>query len=62
MTDKAIEKINAEMQKDPADQYMEIVGHYVIDRCADEAVAAKVMGKKKTLRGAMDAVMERAKN
>ena len=29
MIEKAIEKINAEMQKDPSDRYMEIVGHSV---------------------------------
>ena len=43
MIDKAIEKINAEMQKDPSDRYMEIVGHYIIDRC-DEALAARIPG------------------
>lgn len=36
MIDKAIEKINAAMQKDPDNRYMEIVGHYIIDRCVDE--------------------------
>ena len=41
MIEKAIEKINAEMQKDPSDRYMEIIGHYIIDRC-DEALAVKI--------------------
>ena len=61
MIDRAIEKINAEMQKNPSDPYTEIVGHYVIDRCADEAVAAKVMDKKKTLKGALEAVTAKAR-
>lgn len=59
MTDKAIAKINAEMQKDPADRYLEILGHYLIDRC-DEALAAKIEGGK-TLKGAMEAVVKKAK-
>lgn len=58
MIDKAIEKINAEMQKDPANRYMEIIGHYVIDRC-DEALAAKIAGGK-TLKDAMEAVVRKA--
>lgn len=61
MKDKAIEKINAEMQKSGNDPYTEIVGHYIIDRCLDAACAEKVMKDGKTLKGAMDAVMERAK-
>lgn len=58
MIDQAIEKINAEMQKDPTNRYMEIIGHYVIDRC-DEALAAKIAGGK-TLKDAMTAVERRA--
>lgn len=61
MIDEAIEKINAEMQKNPSDPYTEIIGHYVIDRCMDEAFAAKVCADKKTLKGAMEAVKGRAK-
>lgn len=58
MIDRAIEKINAEMQKDPSNRYMEIIGHYVIDRC-DEALAAKI-AEGKTLKDAMTAVERRA--
>lgn len=58
MIDKAIEKINAEMQKAPSDRYLEILGHYVIDRC-DEALAAKIAGGK-TLKDAMTAVERKA--
>jgi len=61
MIDQAIEKINAEMQKNPSDPYTEILGHYVIDRCMDAAAAAKVCEAKKTLKGAMEAVAARAR-
>ena len=57
---KAIQKINTEMQKNPTDTYTEIVGHYIIDRCGDEITAAKVADEKKSLKGAMDAVMQLA--
>lgn len=60
MIDKAIEKINSEVQKDPSDRYLEILGHYIIDRC-DEALAAKITGGK-TLKGAMELVLEKARN
>lgn len=60
MIDKAIETINAEMQKDPADRYLEILGHYIIDRC-DETLAAKITGGK-TLKGAMELVLKKARN
>lgn len=60
MKDQAIAKINAEMRKNANDPYTEIIGHYVIDRCLDEACAKKVMDSKKDLRGAMGKVMERA--
>lgn len=59
MIDTAIEKINAEMQKDPDNRYMEKIGHYVIDRC-DEALAAKIMDGK-TLKGAVDQVIKKAR-
>lgn len=61
MKDKAIEKINAEMQKKASDPYTEIVGHYIIDRCLDATCAEKVMQSGKSLRGAMDAIMAKAK-
>lgn len=61
MKDKAIEKINAEMQKKANDPYTEIVGHYIIDRCLDAACAEKVMADGKTLKGAMDAIMAKAR-
>ncbi len=53
---EAIKKINAEMQKRADDPYVEIIGHYVIDRCEEEACAALVLADGKTLGGAMQAV------
>ena len=58
----AVEKINAEMQKRPDDPYTEIIGHYIIDRCGlDADCERKAAAEKKTLEGAMDAVMAEAK-
>ena len=54
------EKINAEMQKDPANKYLEIIGHYVLDRCTEESCAAKAAEEKKTLGGAMQKILKEA--
>lgn len=51
----AIAKINEEMQKDPNNRYLEILGQYIIDRCSEKAVADAVNGGK-TLEGAYKAV------
>lgn len=60
--EEAIKKINDEMQKDPNNTYMEIIGHYLIDRAtAEPMVAAAINEPKKTLKDAMDKVMESAK-
>lgn len=58
MINKAIQKINSEMQKNASDQYTEIVGHYIIDRCSDDITAARVADEKKSLKGAMEAIMQ----
>lgn len=58
----AVEKINQEMQKRPDDPYVEIIGHYIIDRCGlDADCERKAAEEKKTLEGAMKAVQEAAK-
>lgn len=56
----AVERINSEMQKNHDDRYTEIVGQYVIDRCAAPEEEKKVTDKM-TLKGAMEAVHELAK-
>lgn len=53
----AIEKINAEMQKNASDQYTEIIGQYIIDRCSDPVVASHVANDNLTLQGAMKSVL-----
>ncbi len=58
--EKAIAAINAEMQKEPSNQYLEIIGQYMIDRCSEQTVADSV-NKRKTLKGAMDAIRAAAK-
>lgn len=40
--DKAMEKINEEMQKNPNDLYTEVIGHYITDRCMDVDAAEKI--------------------
>lgn len=58
---RAFEKINTEMQKRPDDLYMEIIGHYIIDRCgADKTCEKKASAEEKTLTGAMAAVRNAA--
>ena len=60
--EEAIKKINTEMQKDPNNTYMEIIGHYLIDRATVEPMVASAINEpKKTLKGAMDKVVETAK-
>ena len=57
----AIEKINNEMQKKPDDKYREIIGHYLIDRCADPAAAECIGEAGKTLEGALGEVQSAAR-
>lgn len=56
MIQDAIIKINAEIQADPADMYLEAIGHHVIDACATEQAAAAILAEGKTLKGAMSEV------
>lgn len=59
--DRAIAKINAEMQREPQNLYMEAVGHHVIDSCTTEANAEAILTEGRTLRGALDAIRAEAK-
>ena len=57
----AIEKINTEMQKRPDDLYMEILGHYLIDRASlSDKDEAAIGGDGRSLAGAMGAVRNEA--
>ena len=60
MMRKAIEKINAEMQKRPGDRYWEAVGQHIIDRCTDERTAAAVLTEGKSLAGCMESIQNKA--
>jgi hypothetical protein len=61
MIEKAIEKINAKMQKSPDDKYLEVVGEYIIDRVHDQRTAEAVLAEGKTLSGACDAIRAEAR-
>ncbi len=61
MLTKAIEKINAEMQKAPNDKYIEAIGQYIIDRCSEESAAEKVLEAGKTLARCLDSVKTKAR-
>ena len=61
MVNKAIAKINAEMQKNSTDLYTEIIGQYVIDRITDDEIAEKILRDNKSLQKAMEAVTAKAK-
>ena len=61
MTNKALEKINAEMQKDPQNVYMEAVGHYVLDRVAmSPEDAEKILAEDKSLKGCLEEIKKKA--
>lgn len=59
--EKAIEKINAEMQKDPTNTNLEIIGQYIIDRCVKSGEVVSAVNGGKTLSGAMDALSAEAR-
>ena len=61
MIQKAIIKINTEMQKSPNDKQLEAIGHHVIDAITTEANAKAVLDEKKTLNGARAEVRSAAK-
>ena len=60
MMQKAIEKINSEMQKSPEDRRLEVIGQYLIDRCRDEGTAAALLAKGKSLTGCLRALEQEA--
>lgn len=62
MKQEAIEKINLELQKWPNDGYLEIIAHYIIDRCAaDEGAAEAVFKADKSLTGCMGCIEAEAR-
>ncbi|WP_312071849.1 hypothetical protein [Anaerotignum propionicum] len=61
MIEKAIAKINAEVQKAPCDAYWAIIGEYIIDHIITEDDAAKVLEEEKTLEKALDTVASKVR-
>ena len=41
----AIKKINTEIQKEPSNRYLALVGEHIIDNITSEAAAEKVLKK-----------------
>lgn len=58
--DKAIKKINTEIQKKPYDRYQALVGEHIIDCITTEMAADAVLSKDKTLSGALKEIWDKA--
>lgn len=43
----AIKKINTEIQKEPSNRYLALIGEHIIDNITSEAAAEKVLKKEK---------------
>lgn len=58
--EEAIKKINTEIQKDPKNRYLALVGEHIIDQINTEAAAEAVLHEKKNLAGAMQKIQTEA--
>lgn len=56
----AIKKINTEIQKEPSNRYLALVGEHIIDNITSEAEAEKVLKAEKTLEKALAGIENRA--
>lgn len=56
----AIKKINTEIQKEPSNRYLALVGEHIIDNITSEAAAEKVLKKEKTLAKALGGIQNKA--
>ncbi|WP_312059352.1 Cas9 inhibitor AcrIIA9 family protein [Anaerotignum sp.] len=61
MIEKAIAKINVEIQMAPNNVYRARVGEYIIDHILSEDDAAKVLDKKKSLGKALEVIFSKAR-
>ena len=52
----AVKKINLEIQKEPDNGYIAVVGEYIIDCITSEEAADAVLAKGKTLSGALEEI------
>ena len=50
----AVKKINLEIQKEPDNGYIAVVGEYIIDCITSEEAADAVLAEGKTLSGALE--------
>ena len=51
--EEAIKKINAEIQKQPNNEYLALIGEHIIDCITTEDTAEEVLKTEKTLAGAL---------
>ena len=56
----AIKKINTEIQKEPSNRYLALVGEHIIDNITSEAAAEKVLKEEKTLAKALGGIQNKA--
>ena len=56
----AIKKINTEIQKEPSNRYMALIGEHIIDNITSAAAAEKVLKKEKTLAKALAGIENQA--
>ena len=52
----AVKKINLEIQKEPDNGYIAVVGEYIIDCITSEEAADAVLAEGKTLSGALEEI------
>lgn len=57
----AIKKINEEIQKQPENRYLALVGEHIIDQITTEDKAEKVLQEKRTMKGAMKEILGKAR-
>ena len=57
----AIKKINTEIQKEPNNRYIALIGEHIIDCITSEAAAERVLQEEKTLERALTGIKNRAK-
>lgn len=59
--EEAIKKINTEIQKQPNNRYLALIGEHIIDQITSEAAAEKVLKEEKTLARALTGIENRAR-
>jgi hypothetical protein len=62
MSAEAISKINIEIEKEKSNQYVKVIGEFLIGHLAtDPSSAEKIMAKDKTIAGSLTAMQTEAK-